>query len=129
MNFLSSQRPILSPLTILNFPSQKNTVPTIPLLHQSSLFMFPLLYPITVHTMYCLHLKWILRIYRITFNHPNFSILIASNNCIKVNVKFSLYKPWRYTGRVEVQQNLKISGATPPLPILMACTGMTLRLP
>jgi len=36
-------------------------------------------------------------------NHPNLSILSASNNSIKVKVKFYLYKPKRHTGQVEVQ--------------------------
>ena len=34
-------------------------------------------------------------------NHPNFSILVAPNNSIKVKVKFYLYKPKRHTGQVE----------------------------
>ena len=36
-------------------------------------------------------------------NHPNFSILSASNNSINVKVKFYLYKPERHTGHIQVQ--------------------------
>ena len=36
-------------------------------------------------------------------NHPNFSILSVSNNSIKGNIKFFLYKQWRHTWREELQ--------------------------
>jgi hypothetical protein len=91
----------------------------------SSVFIIHVSIAISYHSSHNVLFTFVMNImYLLNYiNHPNFSILVASNNCIKVNVKFSLYKPWRYTGRVEVQQKLTMSGATPPLPILMACTG------
>jgi len=138
MNFLSSQRLILPPPTVLTFSlnhlvymsidqkkySNKNSF-------VSPFFMIHVFIAIYYRCSHNVMLTFFMNImYLLNYiNLPNFSIPSASNNSIKVKVKFSLYKPWRHTGQVQVKKRLTVSGAIPPLPILMACTGMTSHLP
>jgi hypothetical protein len=138
MNFLSSQRPVLSPPTVLTFSLNHLVYMSIDQKKYSNnnysaspVFLIHVFIAVSYHRSHNVMLKFFTNIVYLLncINHPNFYILSASNYSVKVKVKFSLYKPWRHRGRVQAQQRLTVSGAIPPLPILMACTGMTLCLP
>jgi hypothetical protein len=110
MNLLSS-RPILSPPTILNFPLNH---PVFMSIYQkkystnnssaSPVFLIHVSIAISYHSSHNVMFKFLMNItYLLNYtDQPNFSILSASNNSIKVKVKIYLYKPKRYK-QVEVQ--------------------------
>ena len=138
MNFLFTQRPILSPPTVLNFPPYDPVFMSILQTKYSTnnssvspVFLIHVSIAVSHHSSHNVMFIFFMNIiYLLNYiNHPNFSILSASNYSVKVKFKFSLYKPRRHRGRVQAQQRLTVSGAIPPFPILMACTGMTLCLP
>ena len=102
MNFLSSQRPILSPPTVLNFPmnnlvyistdqkkySNSNSC-------ASPVFLIHVFSAVSYHSSHNVMLTFFMNImYLLNYiNHPNFSILSVSNNSIRVKFTFSLYQP------------------------------------
>ena len=85
-NFLSSQRPILSTPTALTFSLNHLVYMSIDQKKYSNKNSF-------VSPVFLIHVFMTVTYLLNYINHPNFSILSASNNSIKVKVTFSLYKP------------------------------------
>ena len=101
-NFLFPQLPILSPPTVLNFPPHHpvfmSIVETKFSTNNSSaspVFFVHVSIALSYHSSHNVLFTFLINITHLLnyINHPNFSILSASNNSIKVKVTFSLYKP------------------------------------
>jgi hypothetical protein len=112
MNCLSSQQPILSPPTVAKFPL--NHPVFMPMDQKkyrtnnsfaSTVFLIHVFTAISYQSSHNVMYTFLMNItYLLNYiTHPNFSIVNAYTNSVKVKVKFYLYKPKRHTGRVEVQ--------------------------
>ena len=116
--YLSNHSELVTCIYELSFPTMTNTITShnidhshwitlyIRPLHRkkystknsfdSSVFLIHVFFVISYHSSHRVMCIFLMNITYLTnyFNHPNFSILSASNNSIKGNVKFFLYKPF-----------------------------------